>query len=326
MMERRTFLAGTLAILFAAPLAAEGQPVKVPRIGVVAPAGLHDPDIEAFRQGLRELGYVEGRNLLVEYRAADGKPERFPDLFGEILRLKVDVIVTGSSSAALAAKKATSTTPIVVAASADPVRAGVVASLARPGANITGLSLATGETFAEKWVELLKEVLPRLSRVAVLADPSGQGSEFELKAVRNASRALGVKIKLLEWHSPSQLEGLFAAMMAEHADGLIVTDDPPAFTHRARIVDLANRHHLPAMYGFKVFAEGGGLMAYSASLTDLWRRAATYVDKILRGAKPADLPVEQPTKFELVINLKTAKALGLTIPPSVLGRADEVIQ
>jgi ABC transporter substrate binding protein len=191
---RRTFLAGPLAILFAAPLAAEGQPGKVPRIGLVAPAGVRDPDIEAFQEG--ELGYVEGRNLLVEYRAADGKPERFPDLFGEILRLKVDVIVTGSSSAALATKKATSTTPIVVAASADPVRAGVVASLARPGANITGLSLATGETFAEKWVELLKEVLPRLSRVAVLADPSFPGSEFELKAVRNASRALGAMIRL----------------------------------------------------------------------------------------------------------------------------------
>jgi ABC transporter substrate binding protein len=191
---RRTFLAGPLAILFAAPLAAEGQPGKVPRIGLVAPAGVRDPDIEAFQEG--ELGYVEGRNLLVEYRAADGKPERFPDLFGEILRLKVDVIVTGSSSAALAAKKATSTTPIVVAASADLVRAGVVASLARPGANMTGLSLATGETFAEKWVELLKEVLPRLSRVAVLADPSFPGSEFELKAVRNASRALGAMIRL----------------------------------------------------------------------------------------------------------------------------------
>ena len=182
MIDRRTFLVGTGAVVLIAPLTAEGQTAKVPRIGVVAPAGLHDPDVEAFRQGLRELGYVEEQNILVEYRAAEGKPERFPDLFGEILRLKVDVIVTGSSAAALAAKKATSATPVVLAASGDPVGAGVVASLARPGANITGLSLATGETFAEKWVELLKEALPRLSRVAVLADPSFRGSEFELKA------------------------------------------------------------------------------------------------------------------------------------------------
>jgi putative ABC transport system substrate-binding protein len=326
MIDRRAFVAGSLSLL-AAPLAAAAQPAgKVPRIGVVAPGGVHDPDIEAFRQGLRELGYVEGQNLLMEYRAAEGKRERFPDLFGEILRLKVDVIVTGSLSAALAAKKATSATPVVVAASGDPVGAGVVASLARPGANITGLSLVSGETLAEKWVELCKEVVPRLSRVRVLAGLSGQGSEVELNAVRHAGRALGVRIHSMRWHSPGQLEGLFAVMITEHAEALIVTDDPLDFTHRAKIIDLANRRRLPAMYGFKEFAEGGGLMAYAASLTDLWRRAATYVDKILKGAKPADLPIKQPTKCDMVINLKTAKALGLTIPPSVLQRADEVIQ
>jgi len=323
---RRAFLTGAVSLL-AIPLAAKAQQVgKVPRIGVVAPGGLHDPDIEAFRRGLRELGYVEGQNLLVEYRAADGKRERFEDLFGEVLRLKVDVIITGSLSAALAAKKATSTTPVVVAASGDPVGAGVIASLARPGANITGLSLVSGETLGEKWVELLKEIVPKLSRVTVLRGASGPGSDVELTAVRNAGRALGVQVHSLDWHSPSELEGLFAVMIAEHADALIVTDDPLDFTHRAKIIDLAKRHHLPAMYGFKEFAESGGLMAYDASLTDLWRRAATYVDRILRGAKPADLPVEQPTKFELVVNLKTAKALGLTIPPAVLARADEIIQ
>jgi putative ABC transport system substrate-binding protein len=324
-VDRRTLIAGALGLL-AAPLAAEAQATgKVPRIGVVAPAGLHDPDIEAFRRGLRELGYVEGQNLLVEYRAAEGKPERFPDLFGEMLRLKVDVIITGSLLAALAAKKATSTTPVVVAASGDPVRAGVVASLAHPGANITGLSLSPQDTFAEKWLELLKEIVPRVSRVTVLAGGSGPGSEVELTSVRNAGRALGVQLHSLKWHSPSDLEDLFAVMIAEHADALIVTDDPLALTHRAKIIDLANRHHLPAMYGFKEFAESGGLMAYSTSLADLWRRAATYVDKILKGAQPGDLPVEQATKFELVINLKTAKALGLTIPPAVLARADEII-
>jgi putative tryptophan/tyrosine transport system substrate-binding protein len=326
-MDRRRFLLTLLAGVLAAPFAADAQPAgKVPRIGVVAPAGLHDPDVEGFRQGLRELGYVEGQNLLVEYRAAEGKPERFPDLFGEILRLKVDIIVTGTVSAAVAVKKATSATPVVLAASGDPVGAGVVASLAHPGANITGLSLAPEDTFAEKWVELLKEIVPGLSRVTVLAMASSPGSEIELKAARNAGRALSVKIHSLRWHSPSQLEGLFAVMIAEHANALIVTDDPLGFTYRAKIVDLANRHRLPAIYGLKAFAEGGGLIAYGASLTDLWRRAATYVDKILKGAKPADLPVEQPTKYELVINLKTANTLGLTIPPSLLLRADQVIE
>ena len=326
-MDRRRFLLTSLACVLAAPLAVEAQQAaKVPRIGVVAPAGLHDPDVAGFQQGLRELGYVEGQNLFVEYRAAEGKPERFPDLFDEILHLKVDVIVTGSLSAALAVKKLTSTTPVVLAASGDPVGAGVVASLAHPGANITGLSLAPEETFGEKWVELLKEIVPRLSRVTVLAAPTGPGVEIELKAIRNAGRALGVKIQSLRWRSPSQLEGLFAGILAEHSDALIVTDDPLGFTHRTKIVDLANRHHLPAVYGLKAFVEDGGLMAYGASLTDLWRRAATYVDKILKGAKPGDLPIEQPTKYDLIINLKTAKALGLTIPPSLLARADQVIE
>jgi putative tryptophan/tyrosine transport system substrate-binding protein len=216
-MDRRRFLLTSLAGVLAAPLAVEAQQVaKVPRIGVVAPAGLHDPDVAGFQQGLRELGYVKGQNLLVEYRAAEGKPERFPDLFGEILHLKVDVIVTGSLPAALAVKKSTSTTPVVVAASGDPVGAGVVASLARPGANITGLSLASEETFGEKWVELLKEIVPRLSRVTVLAASTGPGVEIELKAIRNAGRALGVKIQSLRWRSPSQLEGLFAVILAEH--------------------------------------------------------------------------------------------------------------
>jgi len=327
-LARLVVVATLTSLLLASPFTVEAQPAgNVPRIGVVAPAGVRDPDIEAFRRGLRELGYVEGQNLLVEYRAAEGNLERFPDLFDEMLRLKVDVIVTGTLIAAMAAKKATSTIPIVVAAGGDPVQAGVVASLAHPGANVTGLTLFSQETFAEKWVELLKEIVPRLSRVTVLVgSPMGPGSEVELTAIRNAGRALGVQVHSLEWHSPSELEGLFAVMIAEHADALVVTDDPLAFTHRAKITDLANRHHLPAMYGLKEFAEGGGLMAYSASLTDLWRRAATYVDKILKGAKPADLPIEQPTKFEFVINLKAAKALGLTIPPAMLARADKVIQ
>jgi putative ABC transport system substrate-binding protein len=271
---------------------------------------------------MRDLGYVEGRNLVVEYRAAGGKSERLDDLVAELIRLKVDVIVTGGTPLALAAKRARTVIPVVIGAMGDPVESGVVASLARPGGNITGLSLQTSEGFAGKYLELLREAVPKVSRVAILGRPSARSP---VQAMEQAARSLDVRVQLIEVDQPGQLEGAFAAMTAQNVGALVVTPSPFNVTHRDRIVSLAAKHRLPAMYGLTAFVDAGGLMAYGASLRDLFRRAATYVDKILKGAKPADLPVEQATKFDLVINLKTARALGVVIPPSLLGRADRVI-
>jgi putative ABC transport system substrate-binding protein len=327
MMILRAVLAAVLALgLLAAPLVAPGQQPrgKTARVGFLhfVSSPLLD---EAFQEGLRELGYVEGQNIVIEYRSADGKDERLPGLAAELVRMKVDVIVTASPPATEAAKRATSTVPIVFALSADPVAAGLVASLARPGGNITGLATISAEVVG-KQLELLKRVAPKVSRVAVLQNPSNPGHALMLPQAEGAARALGVQLQVLKARTPSEIEVAFAAMRSQRADGALVLRDAVFRERRAQIVALAAKSRLPAVYGLREEAEAGGLMAYGASVPQLFRRAATYVDKILKGAKPADLPVEQPTKFELVINLKTAKALGLTIPSSLLGQADQVIQ
>ena len=327
MMIMRAALAAALVLgLLAAPLAARAQqpPAKTARIGLLffVPTPLLD---EAFRQGLRELGYIEGQNIAIEYRSAEGKSERLPGLAAELVRLKVDVIVAASPPATEAAKRATSTIPIVFAVSGDPVAEGLVTSLARPGGNITGLATISPELVG-KQLEMLKGVAPKVTRVAVLQNPSTGLQPVALRQAEDAARALGVQLQILEARTPSEIDAAFAAMSSQRAGGVLVLRDAMFRAQRAQIVALAAKSRLPAVYGFREQAEAGGLMAYGASVPQLFRRAATYVDKILKGAKPANLPVEQPTKFELVINLKTAKALGLTIPPSLLGQADQVIQ
>jgi len=314
--------------LLAAPPAAEAQaPPKVPRIGFLTPRSPTDnlSTLEAFRQRLRELGYVEGQNIAIEYRFGEGRPERLPALAAELVRLKVDVIVTGASPAHEAAKQATSTIPIVFAVAGDPVADGLVASLARPGGNITGLA-TMGAAVVGKQLELLKEVAPKVSRVAVLQNPSNHGHPPTLRQAEGAARALGLQLQILQALTPSEIDAAFAAMSRQRAGGVLVLRDGLFLAQRTQIAALAAKSRLPVVYGFREEAEAGGLMAYGADVALMYRRAATYVDRILKGAKPADLPVEQPTKFDLIINLKTAKALGLTIPPSLLQRADQIIQ
>ena len=328
-MERRTFLGMMAGSLLAAPLAAEAQPVAtVPRIGYLALNPTANPHLhEAFRQGLRDLGYVEGRNVVIESRDAEGKPERLPALAAELVALKVDVLVAQPTVAALAAKQATRTLPIVFPV-ADPVSSGLVTSLARPGGNLTGLSILAPEMVG-KGLELLKQAVPGVSRVAVLWDPGAfpeRTAKDMRKEVEVAARALGVRLQFIEARGPDDFDRAFSEMTRARAGALTVLGGSMLFSERKRLVDLAAKNRLPAVYPWREGVDAGGLMAYGPNVADLFRRAATYVDKILRGAKPADLPVEQPTKFELVINLKAAKALGLTIPPSVLLRADEVIQ
>jgi putative ABC transport system substrate-binding protein len=314
--------------LLAAPLAAqEQQPAKLSRIGFLATGAPADTGVrlEAFRQGLRELGYVEGRSIAIEVRWAEGKVERLPDLAAELVRLKVDVILASSTPVALAAKNATRTIPIVFASAGDPVRAGLVASIARPGGNVTGLSLLAPELVARQ-LQLLKEAVPKASRVAVLSNPANPYTAVMVEETEAAARSLGVRVQFQGVRGADALDSAFTAIMRERPGAILTLFDPMLTAHRARIVELTNKNRLPAMYPHREYAETGGLMAYGASLPDLYRRAATYVDKILKGAKPADLPVEQPVTFELVINLKTAKALGFTIPQSLLSRADEVIK
>ena len=319
----------TLSMLMA-PLVTAAPPAgKLHRIGRLSPGFPRpdrDPPVDAFRQGLRELGYVEGQNLVIEYRGAEGKDERLPDLAAELVGLHVDVIVAVAPTATRAAQHATHTIPIVMTGTGDPVGAGFVASLARPGGNITGLSLMMPE-LPGKRLELLKETVPQSTRVAVLANPAFEVSKLYLNNLTLAARALGLQLHVVEVRRADELDTAFAAMTREGADALIVLSDPALMDPLlGRVTDLAATHRLPAMYNWKMYVEAGGLMSYGPSLPGSHRRAATYVDKILKGANPADLPVEQPTKFELVINLKTAKALGLTIPLSLLGRADEVIE
>jgi ABC-type uncharacterized transport system substrate-binding protein len=322
-------LAVVLAVsLILAPLAAEAQQApKEPRIGYLSAGALTTaPTFEnAFRQGLRELGYVEGRNIAIEYRWAEGKYERLLELAAELVRLKVDVILAVTTPAAQAAKAATRTIPIVFTLVADPVASGLVASLARPGGNITGLPSISSEIIG-KQLELLKETVPGVSRVVVLQNPDASSHAFMVREAAGAARALGVQLRVLGARSPNALDAAFTAITAERADALLVLADPFFRTHRARIADFAAKSRLPSLSGEREQTEVGGLMSYGPSRLDLFQRAATYVDKILKGAKPAELPVEQPTKFELVINLKTAKVLGLTIPQSILLRADQVIE
>ncbi len=320
---RRVAAALALALL-AAPLAAEAQQAgKVYRIGVLALAD--SPGWEAFRQALRQLGYVEGSNTAIEWRWSKGRLERFPDFAAELVSLRVDLIVASTYPGTLAAKNATKTIPIIMVAVADPVRMGLIASLARPGGNITGLTLLAGMEIVGKHLELLKEAVPNLSRVAVLWNPANPMHVLRLREVEVAGRSLGVQLQILKAQGPEEFDSVFAAMTRERAGALYVVGDPMFFQHRTRLAELAAKSRLPAVYELKGHAEAGGLMAYASTL-DMYPRAATYVHKILKGAKPGDLPVEQPTRFELIINLKTAKALGLTIPPTVLIRADQVIE
>ncbi len=328
-MNRRSFI-GTLAGgLLAAPLVAEAQPAgKIYRIGYLsAGAPTSNPlVIAAFQQGLRDLGWVEGQNIDIEYRWAAGRFDRLPDLAADLVHLKVDVIIAAPTPAALAAKNATGTVPIVAVSLTHPVELGLVGSLARPGGNVTGLSYSVGADIFGKDLELLKEVVPRVRRVAVLSNPDSPAQPLTVRNVKDAARSLGLQLQLLEARGPEGFDGAFAAMAREHVGALLVVQDPAFIPHRARLVDLAAKNRLPSIFTQREDAEAGGLMSYGPSLSDLYRRAGTYVDKILKGANPGDLPVEQPTKFELVINLKTAKALGLTIPPSLLQRADQVIE
>jgi putative tryptophan/tyrosine transport system substrate-binding protein len=325
-MDRRTFMALVSGGLLAAPLAAEGQQAaKVPRIAFLA-GGSQSGDsllIETFWRRMKDLGYTERQNISAVYRFAEGALERLPMLAAEVVRLNVDVIVAPGSGA-VAAKNATDRIPIVVTLG-DPIGAGLVASLARPGGNVTGLSAFLPE-LAGKQLELLKEAFPGVSRVAVISRAGLNPNVLLLRNMKLVAERLHVTLQALELRSADEFESAFSAIKAERANAIMTLRNPLSVTHRAQIVDFAARNRLPAMYPDKEFGEAGGLMSYGVNVADLWGRAATYVDKILKGAKPADLPVEQPTKFELVINLKTAKALGLTIPQSLLQRADEVIQ
>ena len=330
MIDRRSFISMVTLSFLGAPLAAEAQPGgKVWRIGVLANG--HAPPLEdAFRQGLQERGYVEGRNLVLEWRFSEGRDERFADFAAEFVRLKVDLIGTVTNPAAQAAKKATNTIPIVMGSSLSPERIGLVASLARPAGNVTGLSLNTGPEIAGKMLQLLKEAVPKVSRVSTLASNLTrvwfEESGTPVREIAAAGQGLGLTLVPIVARGPDDFAGAFADAAQGRAEALLVESGGPAFVHRRLIVESAAKHRLPAVYPFREFAEDGGLMTYNVDLKDLYRRAGGYVDKILKGAKPADLPVEQPTKFELVINLKTAKALGLTIPQSLLARADEIIQ
>jgi putative ABC transport system substrate-binding protein len=325
-MDRRTFIGAFAGGLVIARSVAEAQQAgKVYRIGIlfVATAETVAPLVRALTEGLRDLGFVEGRNLVFERRYADGRMERLPDIAAELVRLRVDVIVTGSNIPVAAAQRATATIPIVMVAAADPVGAGFIASLARPGGNITGLSSVASHEFLGKNLALLKEIVPKLSRVGVLGQVQPQSG---LAGLETAARQLNVALEVVDIRSPDDFEGAFAAIVGKRVGGVIVVGGALIYMRRQRIADLALKHRLPAIHILNEFAQAGLLMSYGPDLPDLYRRAASYVDKILRGAKPADLPVEQPTKFELVINLKTAKALGLTIPQSLLLRADEVIE
>jgi putative tryptophan/tyrosine transport system substrate-binding protein len=303
------------------------QPTKIPRIGylIATSPSSYTPRTEEFRQGLRELGYVEGKNIVIEWRSAEGKLDRLPTLAAELVRLKVDVIVSGGPAVTGAIKEATSTIPIVMTGDSDPVGSGLVASLVRPGGNITGLSTLAPE-IAGKRLELLKEIVPKLSRVAVFGTSTRPGNAQELRETHLAAGAFGVKLQYLDVLSPKDIESAFRAANKAHADAVLFLGSPIVISQRRHTAELAVKSRLPAIYTRPEYVQDGGLMSYGVSISDLLRRAAVYVHKILKGAKPGDLPVEQPKKFELVINLKTAKALALTIPPVVLMRADKVIR
>jgi putative ABC transport system substrate-binding protein len=322
-------LIATLALgLLFAPLTGEAEQAgRVYRIGMLerVPPSLNADNFDAFRQGLRELGYAEDKNLTIEYRSVEGRPDRFLDLATELINLKVDVIVTRGTPAALAAKKSTGTIPIVMAASGDPIGGGIVTSLARPAGNVTGLSAVVADVMGKR-LELLREMAPAVSQIAAILNMSNPAVVPEWKELEAAAQHLRLPLQLLDVRTREDLERAFDTAGQQHVGALIVGIDDLTQMHRRVIVDLAAKHRLPAIYASREFVEAGGLMTYGVSYPDLYRRAATYVDKIFKGAKPGDLPIEQPMKFDLVLNLKTAKALGLTIPPDILVLADEVIQ
>ena len=326
-MKRKITVVAPFAMLFALCLSAEAQqPKKVPRIGflVASSRSFFSVRAEGFRQGLRNLGYIEGKNIVIEYRYAEGNQGRLPDLAAELVSLKVDVIVA-SGAGGLAAKNATQTIPIVFAAVQDPVASGLVDSLAMPGGNVTGLSMLAPE-LSGKRLELLKEVVPRITRVAFLWGSSSPGALVTKKETQAAGKALGLQLQSLEVRDSKDFDTVFETATRDRAQALLTSPSSFINTHQARIVEFAMKNRLPAMYASPEFVDAGGLMSYTPNSADLFRRAAVYVDKILKGTKPADLPVEQPTKFEFVVNLKTAKQIGLTIPPNVLVRADKVIR
>ena len=320
-------LGGAAAFSISWPLTARAQPGKVWRIGMLdtTSAELNAPNLDAFRRGLRQLGYVEGQNLAIDYRSADGRLERIPQLAAELVRRNVDVIVTRGTPSALAAKHATATIPIVMAAIGEPVETGLVASLARPGGNVTGLSAFVTELVAKR-VELLKEVLPRIARLALLDNMSNASVPPQWEETKRAARALGIEPQLLDVRKPEELDRAFDAAVAQRADALSIGNDSVVIASRRRVAELAEKFRLPTIYATREFVDSGGLLSYAAHYPDLYRRAAAYVDKIFKGEKPADLPVEQPTKFEMVVSLKAAKAIGIEFPPLLLARADEVIE
>ena len=329
-MKRREFITLLGGAAAAWPLVAQAQQAQgliTQRIAFLGAesASTNQHFLDAFRQGMREHDYVGGQNVTFLERWAEGRSESFPELIDELLSLKPNVILAVSVPAALAAKSATTTTPIVFIAS-DPLGAGLVPSLARPAGNLTGFSLFLGDEFSSKWLELLKEAIPDASRVAVLWNPVNPASSHYLTVLRGAAEKLGVMLQPQAISDPDQFNGAFATMRAERAQAVVVVVDPLTVRYRSQIVELAVKNRLPSMYGFREFVDAGGLIAYGVNVPYLCRRAAVYVDKIIKGAKPGDLPVEQPTRFELVVNLKTAKALGLEMPPTLLARADEVIE
>jgi putative ABC transport system substrate-binding protein len=328
MMDRRTFVYASIAGLATPRPVRAQQSSRTYRIGVLEIVGetANVANLTAFRQRLRELGYVEGQNLVIDYRSADGQPERFPDLASELVRLGIDVIVTRGTPAALAAKRATGTIPIVMASSGDPAAEGIVTSLARPGGNVTGFHMMAAPQIAARRLEFLKEMVPASSRVGVLWNPATHYTPLLMRETEKAARAMGVRLQSFEMQGPEGLDRTFDAMLVSQIDAIVTMEDSLTYSHRARIVEFATMSRLPAIHGLREFVEAGGLMAYGTDRQDLFRRSAAYVHKTLSGTSPAALPVEPPTKFELVINLKTAKALGLTIPPSLLQRADYVIQ
>ena len=329
MNTRRRIVLALGAGALAAPLAsfAQQKPAKVARIGFLCAgsASGYAPMVEALRTGLRDLGYVEGKNIVIEYRWADGKYERLPAFAAELVKIKVDIIVAAPSPAIRAAQQATTTIPIVMASTGDPVGGGFVASLARPGANITGLSNIGGEISA-KHLELLMTTMPKLSRVAVLGNPGSSTYSAHLKNVQTSARKVNVRVVSVEARTPEEIERGFSSMSLEHIDAIIIAADAFLISQTKQIADLAVKYRLPSILGYSEYAQAGGLMSYSQNVLENYRRAATYVDKIFKGAKPGDLPVEQPTKFELVVNMKTAKALGIKIPDSILVQATRVIE
>lgn len=322
-----SLVASACAVLLTLCGSTEAQQLKIPRIGRLAPSTATADEIvlSSFRQGLRDHGWIEHKNVGFVYRFADGKIDRLAGLAAELVNAKVDVILSGATVGALAAKRATATIPIVIVTTGDPVAAGLVASLARPGGNLTGVT-ALGQELTGKRLQVLKESRPGISHIAILSNPRNPDSKFSVHEVELAARDLGVKVQVHEASEPAQFSEAFKAMAAYRAAAAMVLTDPVFFTYRKRLVDLAAQHRLPTMYPISEFATVGGLMFYGASFPEMYLRSAAYVDKILKGAKPADLPVQQATKFELVINLKAAKQIGLTIPPNVLARADRVIR